>query len=113
MSATHTCPGCYRSGIADHLFACPTCWRKLPEDIRRAIWTTYRSDDHVAHIRAMTRGLAHFAARQVKAATGQDVDPEEIKPGYRYSDVGGTYEWGGRGWRSVPASELRGEAWRR
>ena len=110
MSRAHSCPGCYRSGIAEHLFSCPTCWRALPEEIRRAIWTTYRSEDHVAHVRAMTRGLAWFAARQVRAATGTEVDPEEIKPGYRYSDAGGTYEWGGRSWRSVSPRERREQA---
>jgi hypothetical protein len=103
----HACPGCYRPGIADHLFACPGCWRALPEEIRRAIWASYRSDDHIAHVRAMTRGLSWFAARQA------GVNPEEIKPGFRYTDAGGnTFQWGGQSWRMVPTSELRKEAGR-
>jgi hypothetical protein len=59
---THACPGCKRSGVANHLFACTTCWRLLPIELRDAINETYRNRraDRWAHVRAMGAAMSWY-----------------------------------------------------
>lgn len=37
ITLTHTCPGCDKPSIPDVMFACSTCWFRLPHDLRNAI----------------------------------------------------------------------------
>ena len=37
---THQCPGRCGRSVANHLYACGRCWRKLPAQLQQAIRTT-------------------------------------------------------------------------
>lgn len=58
MPAVHDCPGgCGRTGIAQRLFACAPCWRRLPIELREAITDAYsrrKAEGALPHIRAMS-----------------------------------------------------------
>jgi len=55
------------------------------------------------------------AARNLgSSADGGPPASEDLRPGDRWTDPAGVvHEWGGRGWRSVTAAELRLEAYDR
>lgn len=42
ITLTHACPGCNKPSIPNAMFACPTCWFRLPASIRNAINDAYR-----------------------------------------------------------------------
>ncbi len=48
-------PGCRRERALGWHLACPTCWHRLPEELRQAVWYEYkrlpRSAAHLAAIR--------------------------------------------------------------
>lgn len=56
---THDCPGKCGTPVAHHLFACPGCWRRLPDPYRRAISGTYLRNHH-DHAQAMVRAMCWF-----------------------------------------------------
>jgi len=49
---THSCPGGCGRQVAHQRYACPSCWGRLPADLRRPITATYRRDQ-AAHGQAM------------------------------------------------------------
>lgn len=52
MKRTHTCPGRCEREVANHMFACPPCWSRLPRDLRQPINDNYLRDPR-AHMLAM------------------------------------------------------------
>jgi len=50
---THDCPGGCGTQVAYHLFACRSCWRRLPAVLRTPITESWRKKDHRAHRAAM------------------------------------------------------------
>lgn len=60
--STHRCPGGCGAAVPAHLFACRSCWYRLPYDRREAIWTAYRAADRAAHQDAMADATAWYRA---------------------------------------------------
>lgn len=63
MAATHPCPGGCRRTVPNRLFACGSCWSRLPRDLQRPILATaglwLLAPDRVAAVGAAREFYAH------------------------------------------------------
>lgn len=57
---THSCPGGCGQAVVRNMFACPACWRRLPQEYRTPILTSRWADDHAGHSRAMVDAMAWY-----------------------------------------------------
>lgn len=71
MTAVHTCPGGCEQAVPNRLFACASCWSRLPKDLQRPILATARlpliAD---ARVDAVTDAKAFFNNDQPRPAPG-------------------------------------------
>jgi predicted amidophosphoribosyltransferase len=53
-SSEHPCPGC-RHAVSNAKVACGACWRKVPRELRAAVWSAYANRERkpMAHLRAV------------------------------------------------------------
>lgn len=95
---THRCPGgCGRADVAADLFACSTCWYRLPEPIRDAVTAGTQDAVEQAH-EAFARIAAEDAERRIGLI--------EYRP-----NSGGYYQWTGRIWRYCTPGDMDAAAW--
>lgn len=57
---THTCPGGCGGAVVRNMFACASCWRRLPQDYRTPILTSRWANDHAAHSHAMVDAMTWY-----------------------------------------------------
>lgn len=60
--APHKCPGGCGRDVSYYLFACATCWRRVPHDLKRRILSAHADGRRGDHLRAMSEAAAHLAA---------------------------------------------------
>lgn len=65
-SPTHTCPGACGKDVPVRLFACRTCWSRLPSDIKREI--DGRRVGTAAHREGMREALRWYADHPPRSA---------------------------------------------
>jgi len=64
MTRDHDCHGgCGRKCKPAH-FSCPTCWRRLPVELKRAIWRTYQAGQEEGRAPVTREYLAAATAAQ-------------------------------------------------
>lgn len=66
----HDCPGCRRKQIPYRLLACPQCWHRLPDEIRRKVniaWSRRRIDRE-GHQRAVQVAIAWYRDNALEVA---------------------------------------------
>lgn len=56
VSGTNECPNpaCDRSKPTEKAFCLP-CWRRLPHDVQRQVWASYRDRDIYDHVNFLLR----------------------------------------------------------
>jgi hypothetical protein len=71
-STSHRCPapGCPLV-VPNRLFCCVKDWRRLPDDIRRAIWASYRPGQTVATASEAWKQAARQAMEVWKLGAGK------------------------------------------
>ena len=63
LHCTHQCPGRCGRSVANHLYACGRCWRKLPAQLQQAIRTTVGQPVlSPARTRAFTAAAAFYTS---------------------------------------------------
>ena len=58
----HGCPGGCGAPVTRGRFACPACWRRLPQGYRTAIVATRVAGDHIGHSHAMVNAMHWYRA---------------------------------------------------
>lgn len=64
----HKCPGCDRN-VANHLFACLSCWYALPAHLRKRINAGWYGGDSIAHAAAKHDAILWYEAGAPPAST--------------------------------------------
>lgn len=68
---THQCPGRRGRTVPSHLYACRSCWRKLPGALQRAIRSTGAEPAlSPARTRAFTAAAGFYTTLQAAGAAG-------------------------------------------